>query len=228
MPRVRRFGWWAAVPAGIALGLLLALAIDRAAPPAAGAASGFTVSVEQLKINQRIAQQGVRRANRANARLDALAPGTGGGAGPSGAAGPAGPGAARIAFEGPVGTPPRQVMDLAGIVLRASCEAGPAGETLLVLTGDLSQPITLTGTASGDGGTDPANPASTNLNNFQDARPAGTSTLGTVPAGDGTYFRVVVNVLLVSPTRTVSVDLVEMADGINDRCSFNGVAVPSG
>ena len=64
MERKRRMRWWTAVPVGLALGL------DRAAAPA-GAQSppGITVSAQQLHINQRISQQGVRRANRANARL---------------------------------------------------------------------------------------------------------------------------------------------------------------
>jgi hypothetical protein len=224
MPRARRMGWWIAVPVGIALGLLLALGIDRAASPAAGAGgSEIALTVEQLRINQRIAQQGVKRANRANSRLDALAPGSA-----AGPAGPAGPGAARISFAGPVGTPARNVLALDGIVLRAACEAGPGGGASLVITGELAAPITLAGTASVDGGADPANPASTSLSNFQNSLAAGAATLGTVPADDGLYLRVVVNVLLIAPTRTVSVDLVEMADGINDRCSFDGVAVPSG
>ncbi|HEX2502342.1 MAG TPA: hypothetical protein VHK00_00235, partial [Miltoncostaeaceae bacterium] len=75
MERARRMGWWIAVPVGVALGLLLALGLDRAASPAsAQGGSGFTLSVEQMRINQRIAQQGVKRANTANARLDALRP----------------------------------------------------------------------------------------------------------------------------------------------------------
>jgi hypothetical protein len=74
--------WWLAVPLGIALGLALAAGIDSAAGPAVaqGGSGGFALSVEQLKINQRIAQAGVKRANRANNRIDQLT---------SGAAGPA-------------------------------------------------------------------------------------------------------------------------------------------
>jgi hypothetical protein len=44
-------GWWIAVPVGVALGLLLALGLDRAASPAsAQGGSGFTLSVEQMRI----------------------------------------------------------------------------------------------------------------------------------------------------------------------------------
>jgi hypothetical protein len=34
MERVRRMGWWIAVPVGVALGLLLALGLGQAASPA--------------------------------------------------------------------------------------------------------------------------------------------------------------------------------------------------
>ncbi len=36
------------------------------------------------------------------------------------------------------------------------------------------------------------------------------------------------NVMFVMPTRTVSLNASLIADGIGDRCSFNGVAVPAG
>ena len=234
MSRARRMGWWIAVPVGIALGLLLAMALDRAAAPAAAAGGeGYAFTVSQLKTNQRIAQQGIRRANRANARLDALdAPATGGGAGgaagPPGPAGPAGPGAVRISYSAAAGTPAQTALAVDGLTIRTACTVGAAGETQLEITGELTAPATFVGTASIDGGTDPANPASQSAGNFQNALPAGTSPLGTVPAADGTYLRIVANALVALPTRTISVQVAEVADGTADRCSFTGVAVAAG
>lgn len=49
MRHARRMGSWIAVPVGVALGLVLALGLDRAAEPAGaqGAGSGFTLSAER-------------------------------------------------------------------------------------------------------------------------------------------------------------------------------------
>jgi hypothetical protein len=227
MERARRMGWWIAVPVGLAMGLALALGLDRASSPAAAASgSGFTLSVEQLRINQRIAQQGVRRANRANARLDALAPGTAT-AGPVGPAGPAGPGASRIAYSAPAGSPAQTVLDLDGVALSVACQAGAGGGVELVITANFSAPTTLVGTASIDAGTDPTNPGPTSVSNFQNDVPAGQATLGTIPGADGGYGRVLANALLITAGHTLSVHVAEVADGAADRCSFNGVAVPS-
>jgi hypothetical protein len=56
---------------GLALaGGFATLAIGAAGP--AGAQAEFSISLEQLKINQRISQAGVRRSNEALARLDML------------------------------------------------------------------------------------------------------------------------------------------------------------
>ena len=228
MERTRRMRWWIAVPVGLALGLALALGLDRAAAPAgAQGPPAITVSVQQLHINQRISQQGVRRANRANARLDALRAAATGPAGPQGPTGPAGPGAARIAFSAPVGTPPQVVLTLEGLTIRAACELGASGETNLVITGELAAPSTLVGSAIVDGGTDPNNPAATNVSNFQNDLPAGVAPLGTVPAVDGEYLRVMANALVLMPAHTASIRIAELADGIADRCSFTGVAVSS-
>jgi hypothetical protein len=76
----------------------------------ANAQADFNVTAEQLRINQRIAQAGVRRSNEALARLDALEakPGT---PGPQGAPGPQGPpgpaGALPLRFYAEVQRPPR-------------------------------------------------------------------------------------------------------------------------
>ena len=224
MERTRRMRWWTAVPVGLALGL------DRAAAPAgAQGAPGITVSAQQLHINQRISQQGVRRANRANARLDALArardrPGR-----------PRRPGArgggrarcARIAFSAAVGSPRQTVLELAGVTISVGCEAGAAGETNLTIRGGAAEPTTLTGSSIDVGG-DPANPNPAQVDNFQADLPPGTDNpLGGPGTADGQFSRSIASVLFVTPARTVSVDVAAIVDGVADRCSFNRLAVPS-
>jgi hypothetical protein len=54
--------WWIGVTAGVALGLGTGAAVD-AATDTASAQARFTVSAEQLRINQRISQAAVRRSN---------------------------------------------------------------------------------------------------------------------------------------------------------------------
>jgi hypothetical protein len=233
-----KMGWWIAAPLGLVLGLGLAVALDRSAAPATAqgaAAAGFTVSVEQLRINQRIAQTGVKRANRANDRLDTLGVGASGAqapagpAGPAGVpgpAGPAGPGAARIAYSAAEGSPPQTVLELAGITLSLACETGGSGETSLVIRADTSAPTTVIGTSITDGGTDPNSPDPAEASNFAVDLPAGPgNVLGGDSAPDGEFRRSVVNPLFVTPTQTISVHLALIADGTADRCSFNGVAV---
>jgi hypothetical protein len=104
----RGLEWWMAVALGLAVGLIAVAIVGRAAaqeapePPA-----GFQLSVNQLKINQRISQAAVRRSNAATARLDVLEPKvtalaeTGGKPGPKGDTGPQGP----VGPAGPQGVP---------------------------------------------------------------------------------------------------------------------------
>jgi hypothetical protein len=184
--------------------------------------------VEQLRINQRIAQQGVKRANGANARLDALKAPPTGPPGPAGPAGPAGPGASRMAYSAAVGSPPQKVLELAGMTITLGCEPAAGGGASVVTTAGLEQPTTLVGSAAVDTGTDPSNPGPTGVNNFGSDLPAGPAApLGGPSAADGEYARAVANVLFITPSRTISIDAVSFADGAADRCSFNGVAVPS-
>jgi hypothetical protein len=224
-------GWWFAVPVGIALGLALALGLDRAAAPASaqGGGSRVTLSAEQLRINQKISQQAVRRANRANSRLDRLTTGAGpaGPPGPPGPAGPAGPGAARAAYSAPVGSPAERVLDLAGVTISVGCQAVAGGGAELAITFGLAQPTTFTGTVSRDGGADPNSPTLSEQENIEAALPAGSPPIGGPTAIDGEFRREVASVLFVTPTGTLSFSVALIADGIADRCSFNGVAVPS-
>jgi hypothetical protein len=219
--------WWIAVPVGVALGLALALGLDRAAGPAS-AAQGITVSAQQVTINQRISQQGIRRANRANTRIDGLRAAAAGPAGAQGPPGPAGPGAARIAYSAAADSARQTVLELAGVTISVGCETGAAGETLLTIRGGAAEPTTLAGSSSGDGG-DPNAPNPTQVSNFQAELPPGTDNpLGGPGAPDGEFSRAVANVLFATPTRTVSVTVAAIVDGVGDTCAFNGLAVPSG
>jgi hypothetical protein len=101
--------WWMAVATALLVGLAAAAIASRAAAPARAqeAPAGFELSVNQLRINQRISQAAVRRGNDALAKVAALEPKvaaieTGGGkAGPKGDVGPQGP----IGPIGPQGLP---------------------------------------------------------------------------------------------------------------------------
>ena len=61
--------WWIGVAAGMVLGLGAVVAV-QAWTGEASAQSGFTVSAEQLRINQRISQAAVNRSNEALNLLD--------------------------------------------------------------------------------------------------------------------------------------------------------------
>lgn len=63
--------WWIGVSAGVALGLGSVIAVE-AATTDASAQSGFTLSAEQLRINQRISQAAVRRSNESLNLLDPI------------------------------------------------------------------------------------------------------------------------------------------------------------
>jgi hypothetical protein len=88
--------WWVAIAAAVGAGLLAAAVFGGAAVQANAQASDVRVTAQQLLINQRISQAGVRRANEAlqklaELQLSAGPAGPSGPAGPAGAAGPAGP-----------------------------------------------------------------------------------------------------------------------------------------
>jgi hypothetical protein len=64
--------WWIGVAAGMALGLGTIVAVDASTDQASAQASNFTVSAEQLRINQRISQAAVRRSNESLNLLDPI------------------------------------------------------------------------------------------------------------------------------------------------------------
>ena len=223
-------GWWLAVPIGVALGLALAVGLDRAAEPAGaqGGRSGITLSAEQLRINQRIGQQGVKRANRANTRLDRLPAAATGPAGPAGPTGPQGLGATRIAYSAAAGSPAQTVLDQPGLTLSLTCSAVAGGGTALAINAAVPQATTVTGTSIVDEGTDPQMPTMTAPTNFQTELAAGpASPLGGPGAPDGAFVRSVGIVIFIGTTRTFSLNIAVIADGAADRCSFNGTAVPA-
>ena len=97
----RGLEWWMAVVTALLVGLAAAAIVSRAAAPARAqeAPAGFELSVNQLRINQRISQAAVRRGNDALAKVAALEPKVAAietGAGKAGPAGPIGP-------QGPIG-----------------------------------------------------------------------------------------------------------------------------
>jgi hypothetical protein len=61
--------WWIGVAAGMVVGLGAVIAV-QASTGEASAQSGFTVSAEQLRINQRISQAAVNRSNESLKLLD--------------------------------------------------------------------------------------------------------------------------------------------------------------
>jgi hypothetical protein len=60
--------WWIGVAAGLTLGAAVVVTVDQASEPAS--AQAFSVSAEQLRINQRISQAAVRRSNESLNLLD--------------------------------------------------------------------------------------------------------------------------------------------------------------
>src|SRR5262245_5635410 len=63
--------WWIAVAAGVVLGLGGVVAVE-AATDEASAQSGFTLSREQLRTNQKVSIAAVRRVNKAQRDIAAL------------------------------------------------------------------------------------------------------------------------------------------------------------
>jgi hypothetical protein len=89
----RRVEWWVVIAAAVAAGIVGVAIFGLAAVPANAQASDVKVTAQQLLVNQRISQAGVRRANEALQKLAALqaTPGPAGPQGPKGDPGPAGP-----------------------------------------------------------------------------------------------------------------------------------------
>jgi hypothetical protein len=216
---------WVALPVSLVCGLTLAVMLDEGSATAKGA-SKFTAAPQQLHINQRIGQAGVRRANLANRRIDELE-GDVGAAGPKGARGPEGPqgpAASRIALSMQTGEPAGVLVEEEGLVLTAQCAVAGA-KTALSFSGDFAEPTTLIVSGIIDSGTDLNNPTQTNASNFQVDVPAGKSPLGGPEAQDTEFFRLVQQLLFVQSTRTYSVHLATVISDPDSTCDLNGVAI---
>jgi hypothetical protein len=117
--------WRAAIAAAAGAGLLAAAVFGSAAVPANAQASDVRVTAQQLLVNQRISQAGVRRANEALQKIAELqaAPPAQGPAGPKGDTGPAGP-------PGPAGAAgPAGGLDPALITVETEDQTIPADTT---------------------------------------------------------------------------------------------------
>ena len=84
--------WGVAIAAAVGAGILAAAIFGSAAVPANAQSSDVRVTAQQLLVNQRISQAGVRRANEALQKIAELqaTPGPQGPKGDTGATGPAG------------------------------------------------------------------------------------------------------------------------------------------
>lgn len=67
----RSGNWWIGIAAGLTLGAAAVVTVDQTTETAS-AQSGFAVSAEQLRINQRISQAAVRRSNESLDLLDPI------------------------------------------------------------------------------------------------------------------------------------------------------------
>ncbi len=118
----QRLEWWVAIAAAAGAGLLAAAIFGGAAVQANAQASDVRVTAQQLLVNQRISQAGVRRANEALQKIAELqlTPGPAGPAGPAGAAGAAG-------AAGPAG--PAGGLDASKVTLETEDQTIPADTT---------------------------------------------------------------------------------------------------
>ncbi len=174
-------------------------------------------------------------------RLDAA--GQPGPQGPQGETGPRGPagadalGAVAVRYdEAATGSPSLStVLDMPGLKLRASCEL-TGGDVTLDLHGEAPEASTLENSIVIDAGSDPANPPppgdpGTGASNNQTTLAANTDTDMGGPATDTgsglDYFRAHANLVAISPSRTITLQLVAMVNATSGRCSLNGSALPT-
>jgi hypothetical protein len=183
-----------------------------------------------------------RLSRRVRARLDrraAASPGAQGPKGDTGATGPAGIdalGARRIAFDAAPGAPgaePTTVLDMPGLLLQALCTLNGT-DVNLGLRAKAPEDTVLQANFTVDGGDDPTNPP-------QPGEPAVATANSqiTLPAdaftdfgGPGTqngagYFRVNASAIVLSDSRTITLNLVELVNADTGRCTVGGTALPS-
>jgi hypothetical protein len=158
--------------------------------------------------------------------------------GDPGATQPAPPPAAvarEVRFDAPAETSAgaRTVLDMPGLRLSAAC-ARTGGDVALDLHVTVPESTTLQSTFSLDTGADPANPPQPGdpgllTGNGQSTLAAGTDNdLGGPGTQGGTgYFRGLAHAILVSASRTITLELFELVDAGTGRCQIGGTALPA-
>jgi hypothetical protein len=162
-------------------------------------------------------------------------------ASPPGPQGPAGPsdnnalGARRIRFDGAaVSNPaPKTVLDMPGLELQATCTLN-GNDVNLGLRGRAPEDTVLQASFTIDGGADLANPPQPGDPNIASANNQIELTANTYTnfGGPGTqngsgYFRVNASAIVVSQSRTITLNLFELVNADTGRCSIGGTAMPS-
>jgi hypothetical protein len=161
--------------------------------------------------------------------------------GPKGDTGPRGPagvdalGARRIRFDAAAETNPvpTTALDMPGLELQAICTLN-GSDVNLGLRGRATEDTLLQANFTVDAGADPANPpppgdpnvASAN-NQFQLAANTDTEFGGPGTQNGSGYFRVNARGVLVSESRTISLNLFEIVNADTGRCTVGGTAMPA-
>jgi hypothetical protein len=183
-----------------------------------------------------------RLSKRVRARLNQHAvAGPPGAQGPKGNAGPRGPagadalGARRIQFDaaGESDPVPSTVLDMPGLELQATCTLN-GNDVNLGLRGRTSEDTVLQASFTIDAGADPANPPQPPDPNVASANTQIELAANTYSAfgGPGTqngtgYVRVNARAIVVSQSRTTTLNLFELVNADTGRCSIGGTAMPS-
>jgi hypothetical protein len=180
-----------------------------------------------------------RLSDGVRARMDRNARGLPGAQGPKGDAGPAGANALaarRIQYDAagePGPAAPSTVLDMPGLKLQATCALG-GNDVNVALQARAPEDSVLQASFTIDSGADPATPPPPG-----DPSVASANTQSTLPAetgiplgGPGTqngsgYFRVNASAILVSQSRTITLNLFELVNADTGRCSIGGTALPS-
>ena len=149
--------------------------------------------------------------------------------GPAGPAGPAGPGAARFRYSAPAdGAPAQTVVDIPSFRLRAACDQTPDG-TAIIISVTPGEDTMISETVTVDQGADIASRGGAVFSgNLAIPLPGGVETVLGGPATQTGYARAVAALVIPFSQRTVSAQVVTVADASTGRCSIDGTAVIAG
>ena len=150
-------------------------------------------------------------------------------AGPRGPAGPAGPGAARFRYSAPAdGAPAQTVLDTPSFRMRAACDQTPDG-TAIIISVTPEEDTTISETVTVDQGADIASGGGVAFNgNLALPLPGGVETVLGGPATQTGYARAVAVLVIPFSQRTLSAQVVTVADASRGRCSIDGTLVTAG